>query len=101
MRLEEAERAAERARTLFRELGDKGSEAVSLFMIGQNSVLIAVGEGARVGEHAAGRREHRPWAMDAAETMETVMLVTAAREGNEPLVAEVYTDAAIYWPGSL
>merc|ERR1711897_1484 len=45
-------RAAERARTLYRELGDKGGEALCLFIIAQDSVFLAVAEGARVGEQA-------------------------------------------------
>merc|ERR1711972_43237 len=45
-------RAAERARTLYRELGDKAGEALCLFIIAQDSVFVAVAEGARVGEQA-------------------------------------------------
>merc|ERR1712187_453179 len=45
-------RAAERARTLYRELGDKAGEALCLFIIAQDSVFMAVNEGARVGEQA-------------------------------------------------
>merc|ERR1711972_1299859 len=45
-------RAAERARTLMRELGDKPGEAICLFIIAQDSVFLAVAEGACVGEQA-------------------------------------------------
>merc|ERR550525_1267341 len=45
-----AVRSAERARTLFRELGDDAQETAALFLVAQNSFLLSVEEGAKVGE---------------------------------------------------
>merc|ERR1712176_1128553 len=43
-----AVRAAERARTLFRELGDEIGECASLFLVAQNSLCLARDEGAQM-----------------------------------------------------
>jgi len=69
-------RAAERARTLMRELGDKPGEAIALFMIGQNSVLIAVGEGARVGEQQKFSRAAKDALDKAAKNCEAAIKIS-------------------------
>merc|ERR1719444_404408 len=48
-------RAADRSRTIFRELGDKAEETNSLYVVGQSAVAVAVAEGARVGEPSTSR----------------------------------------------
>merc|ERR1719414_965540 len=45
-----AARSAERARTLFRELGDDMQETAALYLVAQNYFMLAVEEGAKVGE---------------------------------------------------
>jgi len=83
-------RAAERARTLFRELGDKGGEAIALFMIGQNSVLIAVGEGARVGEQAKFSRAAKDALDKAAKNCEA-----AIKLGRELMESPPYAEGLL------
>mmetsp|Transcript_12327 Transcript_12327/g.25001 ORF Transcript_12327/g.25001 Transcript_12327/m.25001 type:complete len:327 (+) Transcript_12327:1-981(+) len=43
-------RSAERARTLFREIGDDVQETAALYLVSQNAFELAVDEGAKVGE---------------------------------------------------
>lgn len=80
-----AVRAAERSRTIFRELGDKEEEANSLYVVAQESVAVAVAEGARVGGGPPARAAADALSK-AAKAAERAVQVARELKGSQALL---------------
>jgi tetratricopeptide (TPR) repeat protein len=79
-------KGAERARTLFRELGDEGGEAMMLALAAQNSVCLAVNEGAEVGAERTSRAAKD--SLDkAAKAAKAAVKISRDTSGQEEVLA--------------